>query len=107
MGRSFPFGAGLRRQPARFTKKTAAYGIFRHNLAGRKDVLHWTDADRKALAELEIYRPGGEMNQARPATAGIAARMETCRAVCGGRRQTPGLRAAVHAGPVGGLDDRQ
>jgi len=46
--------------------KTEAYEIFQHPEGGRKDVLRW-DADGQAVAELEIYRPGGEFEQ--PAVA--------------------------------------
>jgi hypothetical protein len=56
--------------------KTEAYEIFRHPEGGRKDVFHWSGADNKPVAELEIYRPGGELNQSGPAIADIAARMD-------------------------------
>ena len=46
--------------------KSKSYRIFRHPEGGRKDVLRW-DADGQAVAELEIYRPGGEFEQ--PAVA--------------------------------------
>lgn len=39
--------------------KSKSYRIFRHPEGGRRDVLRW-DADGQAVAELEIYRPGGE-----------------------------------------------
>jgi hypothetical protein len=39
--------------------KSKSYRIFRHSEGGRRDVLRW-DADGQAVAELEIYRPGGE-----------------------------------------------
>ena len=54
--------------------KTETYEIFRHPQGGRKDILRWADADRKPLAELEIYRRGAELNRAGPAIAEIAAR---------------------------------
>ncbi|MFT4121314.1 hypothetical protein [Bradyrhizobium sp.] len=55
--------------------KTVSYTIFRHPEGGRRDVLRWTgDADRQ-LAELDIYREGGEFDVTRPATADLAARM--------------------------------
>jgi hypothetical protein len=56
--------------------KTEAYAIFRHPEGGRKDLFRWTQ-DEKPIAELEIYRPGGELNQAGPAIAEIAARMDS------------------------------
>ena len=43
---------------------------------GRKDLLRWSDADRKPVAELEIYRPGGEFIQPGLAIADIAGRMD-------------------------------
>jgi hypothetical protein len=36
--------------------------FFRHPEGGRKDVLRWTVHGEKPVAELEIYRPGGEFN---------------------------------------------
>jgi hypothetical protein len=56
--------------------KTEAYQIFRHPEGGRKDLFRWTSQDKKPVAELEIYRPGGELNQSGPAIAEIAARMD-------------------------------
>jgi hypothetical protein len=56
--------------------KTEAYEIYRHAEGGRRDVFRWTAADKKPIAELELYRPGGELNQSGPAIAEIAARME-------------------------------
>jgi hypothetical protein len=56
--------------------KTEAYEIFRHPQGGRRDVFHWTGADKKPVAELEIYRAGGELSHAGPAIAAIAARMD-------------------------------
>ncbi len=46
--------------------KTNAYEILRHPEGGRKDVCHWSDGDKKPVAELEIYRPGGEQNHPAP-----------------------------------------
>ena len=40
--------------------KTRSYQIFRHPEGGRKDVLRWTTANDQPVAELEIYRGGGE-----------------------------------------------
>jgi hypothetical protein len=56
--------------------KTETYEIFRHPLGGRRDILQWNGADKKPVAELEIYRPGGELNHTGPAIAEIAARMD-------------------------------
>lgn len=57
-------------------EKTETYTIFRHPEGGRKDVIRWTTRDERPVAELEIYRPGGEFSQSGPADADIAARME-------------------------------
>jgi len=39
--------------------KTDAYQVLRHP----EEVLRWTDQDGGPAAELEIYRPGGELNE--------------------------------------------
>ncbi len=41
-------------------EKTEAYKILRHPEGGRKDVFRWTTQGEKPVAELEIYRPGGD-----------------------------------------------
>jgi hypothetical protein len=56
-------------------EKSEAYDIFRHPAGGRKDVFHWGPAGEKPVAELEIYRPGGEVAPAQPFAADLAARM--------------------------------
>jgi len=56
--------------------KTEVYEIFRHPGGGRKDLFHWSGADQKPVAGLEIYRPGGELHQAGPARAELAAGMD-------------------------------
>jgi hypothetical protein len=56
--------------------KTEVYEIFRHPEGGRKDVFHWSGTDQKPVAGLEIYRPGGELHQAGPARAELAAGMD-------------------------------
>jgi hypothetical protein len=40
--------------------KTRSYHVFRHPEGGRKDVLRWDAENGRTIAELEIYRPGGE-----------------------------------------------
>jgi hypothetical protein len=55
--------------------KTETYEIFRRPEGGRKDVLQWLDPGEKPVAELEIYRPGGESGQSGPAVAEMASRM--------------------------------
>lgn len=59
-----------------FQGKTEAYEIFRHPEGGRKDVFHWSSAGGTPAAELEIYRPGGEIDQAGSAAGYLAARMD-------------------------------
>jgi hypothetical protein len=56
--------------------KTEAYEIFRHPEGGRKDVFRWAASGEKPVAELEIYRPGGEQAQSGPPIADVAARMD-------------------------------
>jgi hypothetical protein len=57
-------------------EKTETYDIFRHPAGGRKDLFHWSGADKKPVAELEIYRPGGELDRSGPAIADLATRMD-------------------------------
>ena len=56
--------------------KTEAYEILRHPDGGRKDVFRWAAQGEKPVAELEIYRPGGELSQTGPPIADIAGRMD-------------------------------
>ncbi|WP_325171871.1 hypothetical protein [Bradyrhizobium sp.] len=56
-------------------EKSESYQIFRHPAGGRKDVFHWASAGEKAIAELEIYRPGGEFTASEPAAGDLAVRM--------------------------------
>jgi hypothetical protein len=57
-------------------EKTEAYEIRRHPEGGRKDVIRWAAPGEWPVAELEIYRPGGELSQSGPPIAEIAARMD-------------------------------
>lgn len=57
------------------SEKTKTYEIFRHPDGGRKDVFRWTVQGEKPVAELEIYRPGGEFDQSGSAPSEIAQRM--------------------------------
>ena len=80
------WGAALRSRPAfavsqiDLPEKSETYEIFRHPEGGRKDVIRWAVRDVKQgerpVAELEVYRPGGEFNPSEPAFPQIAARME-------------------------------
>lgn len=56
-------------------EKTASYIILRHPEGGRRDVMRWTGAADKPLAELDIYREGGEFDVTRPASADLAVQM--------------------------------
>ena len=56
--------------------KPETYEIFRHPEGGRKDLFRWSDANKRPIAELEIYRPGGEATETEPAAADIAVRMD-------------------------------
>jgi hypothetical protein len=56
-------------------EKSDSYEIFRHPAGGRKDVVHWGPPGEKPVAELEIYRPGGEFDGSEPATRDLALRM--------------------------------
>ncbi|AJA59377.1 MULTISPECIES: hypothetical protein [Bradyrhizobium] len=57
------------------SEKTASYVILRHPEGGRRDVMRWTGEADKPVAELEIYREGGEFDVALPATADLAVHM--------------------------------
>jgi hypothetical protein len=84
--------------------KTASYEIFRHPEGGRKDVLRWTSPGEPPVAELELYRPGAEADQAGPPAADIAGRMDP-----GGVREVVGEGIIDSKfGPVAlmGLSDR-
>lgn len=56
--------------------KTASYEIVRHPEGGRKDILRWASPGETPVAELELYRPGGEVERAGPPAADIAGRMD-------------------------------
>lgn len=49
-----------------FPGKIETYEIFRHPEGGRKDVFRWSGATGTPVAELEIYRPGGEIEKVGP-----------------------------------------
>jgi hypothetical protein len=58
-------------------EKTETYEISRHPEGGRKDVIRWSAQGDRPVAELEIYRPGGEFDRSGPASADIATRMDS------------------------------
>jgi hypothetical protein len=72
-GRSYPAFAVSQFD---FPGKTETYEILRHPEGGRKDVFRWAALGEKPVAELEIYRPGGESAPAGPAGVEIAAAMD-------------------------------
>jgi len=53
--------------------KTETYEILRHPEGGRRDVFSWAALGERPVAELEIYRPGGESTPSGSGTAEIAA----------------------------------
>ena len=56
--------------------RTDAYEILRHPEGGRRDILRWAASSAEALtSEIEIYRPGGELDAFAAPAAGIAGRM--------------------------------
>jgi hypothetical protein len=75
------FALALRSRPAFAVssldppEKSESYEIFRHPAGGRKDVFHWGPPGEKPIAELEIYRPGGEFDGSEPVTRDLAMRI--------------------------------
>ena len=59
-----------------FPGKTETYEIFRHPEGGRKDVFRWSGIGGTPVAELEIYRPGEEIDQVGSAAGYLAPRMD-------------------------------
>lgn len=59
-----------------FPGKTETYEILRHPEGGRKDVFRWSGVGGTPVAELEIYRPGGEIDQVGSPAGYLAARMD-------------------------------
>jgi hypothetical protein len=56
--------------------KTATYTVLHHPEGGRKDIIRWGEpAGRPALAELEVYRLGGEPDASADPAADLARRM--------------------------------
>ena len=62
--------------------ETATYEVLRHPEGGRKDILRWASGGEKAdkganpTAEIEIYRPGGELIGTDSIAADLAGRMD-------------------------------
>ena len=59
-----------------FQGKTETYEVFRHPEGGRKDVFRWSGIGGTPVAELEIYRPGQEIDQVGSAAGYLALRMD-------------------------------
>jgi hypothetical protein len=59
-----------------FPGKTETYEVLRHPEGGRKDVFRWSGIGGTPVAELEIYRPGEEIDQVGSAAGYLAARMD-------------------------------
>jgi hypothetical protein len=57
-------------------EKTEVYEVHRHPEGGRKDILRLLGPDDRPVAELEIYRPGGEFSQPGSAFTELASRMD-------------------------------
>ncbi|MEK9280476.1 hypothetical protein MTR72_12600 [Bradyrhizobium sp. ISRA442] len=57
------------------SEKSASYIILRHPGGGRRDVMRWTGEADGIVAELDIYRPGGEFDAGQPASAILASVM--------------------------------
>jgi hypothetical protein len=56
-------------------EESETYEIFRHPEGGRKDMLHWGSPGEMPVAELEIYRPGGQFDASVSPSADLAGRM--------------------------------
>lgn len=58
------------------SERTDTYEILRHPEGGRRDILRWAAAaGDPPTAEIEIYRPGGELDAFTAADAAVAVRM--------------------------------
>jgi hypothetical protein len=73
--------------------RSETYVVLRHPEGGRKDILRWQHGTNKPVAELEIYRPGGEQDGSSPAT-------DSSKADLAGRIPTAGAAELEAAGIV-------
>jgi hypothetical protein len=62
--------------PLDLPEKTETYEILRHPEGGRKDIIRWLPQGENPVAELEIYRPGGEAGEFAPLASGSAAEVD-------------------------------
>ncbi len=72
--------------------KTESYEILRHPGGGRKDVFRWGLPGVWPATELEIYRPGAELDPSGPVTTELAGRM--------GAQTSPDGRSGLEAAGV-------
>ena len=61
---------------ADLSEKSKTYEILRHPEGGRKDVFRWSPPGEAPVAELQIYRPGGEFSHPEAAAVELAARLD-------------------------------
>lgn len=71
-----------------FSGKPSTYGIRRHPEGGRKDSLVWAAAGENPVAEVEIFRLGGETPENAPPAADLAIRMGL---LAGGEAEAAGI----------------
>lgn len=71
------------------------YEIFRHTEGGRRDVMSWAGPGDAPLAQIEIYRPGGEIEAFTPAVTEMTAKL----AGIGGNVQAAGVISSKF-GPI-------
>ncbi|MGB9118519.1 hypothetical protein [Bradyrhizobium sp.] len=80
-------------------EKSETYEILRHPEGGRKDIFHWGPLGEKPVAELELYRPGGEFLPSE-AFSSEAISLETLEAEIAARMNPEGAREVEAAGVV-------
>jgi len=73
--RSYPAFALSPDGPSDKSDKSDSYVILRHPSGGRKDILRWSGEGDRPAAELEIDRPGAELDPIAAARADLAHRM--------------------------------
>jgi hypothetical protein len=73
--RSYPAFALSPDGPSDKSDKSDSYVILRHPSGGRKDILRWSGTGERPIAELEIYRPSGQLDPLPAANADLASRM--------------------------------
>ena len=66
--------------PLDLAEKTETYEILRHPEGGRKDIIRWWVQGEKPVAELEIYRLGGEAGESGALVSESTAEIGTTRA---------------------------